>query len=119
MAFHFLTLHFAFFGALMFSLGSLASTYVCSMLFKRRIRRASGKPDENGVTRDDIRSELMRDAFATELMCNDDTPEDVTRYLSLEAERRARMRKQGVLANDDNDLFSPPRPRPELPESPQ
>lgn len=119
MAFHLLTLQFALFGTLMFSLGSLASTYVCSMLFKRSIRRASGKPDENGVTSDDIRSELMRDAFATALMCSDDTPEDVSRYLYLEAERRARMRKQGLLGIDENDLFSPPRHRPELPGGPQ
>ena len=61
------------------------------------------------MTRDDIRSELMRDAFATDLMCNDDTPDDVVRYLYLEAERRAKMRKEGVLADNENDLFSPPQ----------
>ena len=116
MAFHFLTLHFAVFGVLMFCLGSLASTYTCSMLFKRTVRRASGKPDENGVTRDDIRAELMRDAFATELMCSDDTPEDVTRYLYLEAERRARLRKQGVRVENENDLFSKPHSNPEPPQ---
>ncbi len=113
MVFHLVTLQFALFGALMFSLGYSASTYVCWMMFKRRIRRVAGEPDENGVTRDDIRSELMRDAFATELMCNDDTPEDVTRYLYLEAERRARMRKQGVSVENENDLFSKPHPNPE------
>lgn len=113
MAFHMLTLQFALFGVLMFCLGSLASTFVCSMLFRRTIRRASGEPDENGVTRDDIRAELMLDAFATELMCSDDTPEDVARYLYLEAERRARLRKQGVSVENENDLFSKPHSNPE------
>ncbi|MDE0605539.1 MAG: hypothetical protein OXH78_00085 [Acidimicrobiaceae bacterium] len=65
------------------------------------------------MTRDDIRSELMRDVFATELMCNEDTPDDVARYLYLEAERRARLRKQGVSVEDENDLFSKPHPNPE------
>ena len=114
----FLTLEIFIFGCVMFTLGMSLSTYTCMRLFRRHLRRAAGEPDEHGVTRDDIRSELMRDAFATELMCNDDTPEDVARYLYLEAERRARMRKQGFLADDENDLFSPPRHRPELPESP-
>ncbi len=114
----FLTLEFITFGGVMFTLGMSLSTYTCLRLFRRHLRRAAGEPDEHGVTRDDIRSELMSDAFATELMCNDGTSEDVARYLYLEAERRARMRKQGVLPNDENDLFSPPRHRPGLPESP-
>ena len=113
----FLTLEFVLFGGVMFTLGMSASAYTSLILVKRHFRRSSGKPDENGVTRDDIRSELMRDAFATELMCKDDTPEDVVRYLYLEAERRAKMRKQGVLADAENDLFSPPQRKPELPES--
>lgn len=112
MVLHFVLLQFGLFGILMFSWGYSAATYVCTMLFKRSIRRASGKADENGVTRDDIRSELMRDPFAVELMCSDDTPEDVTRYLYLEAERRARMRKQGVSVENENDLFSNPKPKP-------
>lgn len=110
-----LTLEFVLFGAMMFTLGMSASAYTSYHLLKRHIRRSSGSStDENGVSRDDIRSELMRDAFATELMCNDDTPEDVVRYLYLEAERRAKMRKDGVLADDENDLFSPPHHNPEL-----
>lgn len=113
----FFTLEFIIFSGVMFTLGMSVSAYTYLRLFRRHLRRAAGEPDENGVTRDDIRSELMRDEFATELMCNDDTPEDVARYLYLEAERRARMRKQGVLAADENDLFSPPRHKPELPES--
>ena len=117
MARFFLTLEFVVFGGFMFTLGMSASAYTFRMLLKRHFRSSSGKPDEPGVTRDDIRSELMRDAFATDLMCNDDTPDDVVRYLYLEAERRAKMRKQGVLADDENDLFSPPQRKPELPES--
>ena len=105
-----LTLEFVLFGAMMFTLGMSASAYISWMLVKRHLGRLSGRSaNENGVTRDDIRSELMRDAFATDLMCNDDTPDDVVRYLYLEAERRAKMRKQGVLADNENDLFAPPQ----------
>ncbi len=109
----FLTTQFLLFGALMFSVGMTASGYTTWMLLKRYVRRSSGKPDEHEVTRDDIRLELMLDAFATELMCNDDTPEDVVRYLYLEAERRARLRKRGVSLENENDLFSKPHPNPE------
>ncbi|MDE0067783.1 MAG: hypothetical protein OXN44_13045 [Acidimicrobiaceae bacterium] len=109
----FFTAQFAALGCLLFTLGMLTSTYTSWALFRRHLRRCSGKPDEHGVTRDDIRSELMRDVFATELMCNEDTPDDVARYLYLEAERRARLRKQGVSVEDENDLFSKPHPNPE------
>ncbi|MCY3850107.1 MAG: hypothetical protein OXF75_04800 [Acidimicrobiaceae bacterium] len=108
-----LTAQFALLGCVMFTLGMSASAYTCWKLFRRHLQRCSGKPDEHGVTRDDIRSELMRDAFATELMCSEETPEDVARYLYLEAERRARLRKQGVSVEDENDLFSKPHPDPE------
>lgn len=108
-----MTAQFALLCLLMFTLGMLTSTLTCWKWFRRHLRRCSGKPDEHGVTRDDIRSELMRDAFATELMCNEDTPDDVARYLYLEAERRARLRKQGVSVEDENDLFSKPHPNPE------
>lgn len=123
-----LSLPFALFGTLMFLFGYLASSYVTLMLLKgtvrtsrRRARTASsqtvtsdnGVASDNGVTRDDIRAELLRDAFATELMCNDDTPDDVARYLYLEAERRARLRKQGVAVENENDLFSKPHDNPE------
>ncbi len=109
MALFFLTVEFALFGALMFTLGMSASSYIVSMLLKRNIRKSSGSStDENAVTRDDIRSELMRDPFATDLMCNDDTSDDVVRYLYLEAERRVKLRKQGILGDHENDLFSPP-----------
>ena len=105
----FLTLEFVLFSGFMFTLGMSVSAYTSLRLVRRHLRRSSGKADENGVTRDDIRSELMRDAFATDLMCNDDTPDDVVRYLYLEAERRAKMRKRGLLADNENDLFSPPQ----------
>ncbi len=105
----FLTLEFVLFGGFMFTLGMSVSAYTSLRLVRRHLRRSSGKADEHGVTRDDIRSELMRDAFATDLMCNDDTPDDVVRYLYLEAERRAKMRKEGLLADNENDLFSPPQ----------
>lgn len=109
----FLTTQFMLFGCMMFTLGMLTSTYTCSKLFRSHLRRCSGKPDDHGVTRDDIRLELMCDPFATELMCNDGTPDDVARYLYLEAERRARLRKRGVSVEDENDLFSKPHPNPE------
>ena len=35
------------------------------------------------------------------------TPEDVQRYLYLEAERRAIMRKRRQLADSENDFFAP------------
>lgn len=109
----FLTTQFALLCFLMFTLGMFTSSYTSLKLFRRHLRRCSGKPDEQGVTRDDIRTELMLDPFATELMCNDETPDDVARYLYLEAERRARLRKQGVSLEDENDLFSKPHPKPE------
>ena len=109
----FFTAQFALFGFLMFTLGMFTSTYSCLRLLRRHLRRHSGKPDEHGVTREDIRAELMLDAFATELMCNEDTPDDVARYLYLEAERRARLRKQGVSVENEYDLFSKPHPNPE------
>lgn len=106
------TLPFALFGTFMFLLGYLASSYVCLMLLRRTPRvpskKTSNTSNSGDVTRDDIRAELLRDTFATELMCDDDTPDDVARYLYLEAERRARLRKQGVDVEDDTDLFSRP-----------
>ncbi len=113
-----LTLQFFVFGGLMFTLGSSLSAYTCLRLFRRHLRRAAGEPDKNGVTRDDIRAELMCDVFAVELMSKDETPDDVARYLYMEAERRARMRKQGVLPEDEKDLFSTPQSKPESPEGP-
>ncbi len=61
------------------------------------------------VSRDDIRHELMRDPFVADMFGDDDTPDDVARYLYLEAERRALMRKRKELLEDENDFFAPPR----------
>ena len=61
------------------------------------------------ITREDIRDELIRDPVATRMMVDDDTPEDVQRYLYLEALRRARFRKMDLLDDCDNDLFAAPR----------
>ena len=40
---------------------------------------------------------------------SDGTPDDVQRYLYLEAERRAIMRKRKQLADNETDFFAPPR----------
>ena len=61
------------------------------------------------VTRQDIREELCRDPIAVDMFMNDGTPDDVQRYLYLEAERRAIMRKRRQLADNENDFFAPPR----------
>ena len=65
--------------------------------------------DDVEVTREDIRDELIRDPVATRMMVDDDTPEDVQRYLYLEALRRVRLRKMNLLDDSDNDLFAAPR----------
>ena len=72
--------------------------------------------DSADVTRDDIRDELMRDRVAIELMVGDRTPENVQRYLYLEALRRARMRKLNLLGEDENDFFAAPPYQNERPE---
>lgn len=61
------------------------------------------------ITSEEIRSELMRDPAATKLMVADSTPEDVQRYIFLEAYRRARYRKMKLLDESENDLFAKPR----------
>ena len=61
------------------------------------------------VSRAEIRDEFIRDPAAARFMLDDDTPTDVLRYLYLEAERRARMRKVKLLDDSENDLFAPPR----------
>jgi len=65
--------------------------------------------DGKTVTRNDIREELCRDPVAADMFMSDRTPEDVQRYLCLEAERRAIMRKRRQLADNENDFFAPPR----------
>lgn len=72
---------------------------------------ASGRKDTQKVvvTRADVRNELIRDPVATEMLLSDDTPEDVQRYLYLEAMSRAHMRKHNLLGEDDNNFFDDPR----------
>ena len=103
------TVQFALFGLLMFNAGLvvpvLRNKWYRWKLGRERAWRAAGRP----ITRDDIREELCRDPVATELFMSDDTPDDVQRYIYLEAERRAIMRRQRQLADDENDFFAPPR----------
>ena len=103
------TAQFVLFGLLMFNAGLrvpiLRNKWYRWKLERERAYRAAGRP----ITRDDIREELCRDPVATELFMSDNTPEDVQRYLYLEAERRAMMRRQKQLADDESDFFAPPR----------
>ena len=105
------TVQFVLFGLLMFNAGLLVpvlrNKWYRWKLGRERACRAAGRP----ITRDDIREELCRDPVATELFMNDGTPQDVQRYIYLEAERRAIMRRQKQLADDENDFFAPPRRR--------
>ncbi len=71
----------------------------------RRMRAARTGP----ITKDDIREELGRDPVAMNLFMSDHTPSDVQRYLYLEAERRAIMRRSRQLAENESDFFAPPR----------
>ena len=63
---------------------------------------------DDNVTRDEVRAELLRDRVVVDIVASDDTPEEVVRYLYIEAEQRARQRKRGQLKGDDNDLFAIP-----------
>jgi len=71
--------------------------------------RAGGYGVLGTIVEDDIREELCRDPVAVDMFMSDDTPGDVQRYLYLEAERRAIMRKRKQLADHENDFFAPPR----------
>lgn len=97
------------FGVSMLMLG-LLYPHLRNKWYRRRLKkvRAVG-PDGTVVTKDDIRRELMRDPVAADLFTSDDTPDDVARYLFLEAERRAMLRKCNRLDDDENDFFAPPR----------
>ncbi|MYB24539.1 MAG: hypothetical protein F4X37_05480 [Acidimicrobiia bacterium] len=95
------------FGLACFSLG-LLTPLARARWCRRRLER--GRAGGGGtVTKDDIRGELCRDPMAVSMFVSDDTPEDVQRYLYLEAERRAIMRKRKQLTNKENDFFAPPR----------
>ena len=100
---------FVLYGLLMFHLGLLAPI-VRNKWYRRRLRRErAGRGGDRTVNKDDIRAELCRDPVAVDMFMSDSTPEDVQRYLYLEAERRAIMRKRSQLADSENDFFAPPR----------
>ena len=100
---------YAFFGLAMFNLGLLAPFARNKWYRWRMERERAGRGDGRTVTKEDIREELCRDPVAVDMFMNDDTPNDVQRYLYLEAERRAIMRKRRQLADNENDFFAPPR----------
>ena len=104
-----MAVEFAAFGFFMFNLG-LFVPRLRTLWYRGRTKRLRAVRSADGaITRDDIREELCRDPVATQMFMNDDTPEDVQRYLYLEAERRATMRRHRQLAEDENDFFAPPR----------
>ena len=105
------TVELALFGLAMFTLGMIVPA-LRSRWYRWRMRceRAGrGGGDGVAVTKADIREEMCRDPVAVELFLSDATPSDVQRYLYLEAERRAVMRKRRQLADNENDFFAPPR----------
>ena len=104
-----MTAEFTLFGLAMFNLGLLAP-FLRNKWYRRRMQRErAGRGAGRTITKDDIREELCRDPVAVNLFMHDGTPEDVQRYLYLEAERRAIMRKRSQLTDNENDFFAPPR----------
>ena len=100
---------FALFGMLMFNVG-LVVPIARNKWYRWRMRRErAGRCDGETVTKNDIREELCRDPVAVDMFMSDSTPDDVQRYLYLEAERRAILRKRRQLADNENDFFAPPR----------
>ena len=97
------------FGMVMFNLGLLVPSLRNGWYRRRLKRRHAVGPNGEVVTKDDIRHEILRDPVAAEMFMDDDTPDDVTQYLFLEAERRAMLRKCNRLDDDENDFFAPPR----------
>ncbi len=104
-----MTAEFTLFGLFMFNLGLFVPIARNRWHRWRMQRERAGRGDGRRITRDDIREELSRDPVAADMFMNDRTPEDVQRYLYLEAERRAIMRKRRQLADNENDFFAPPR----------
>ncbi len=100
---------FVLLGMVMFILGWSLPVLRTGWYRRRLKRRRAARTQDSAITKDDIRNELCRDPVATELFMNDSTPEDVQRYLYLEAERRAIMRRDRQLREDENDFFAPPR----------
>ena len=103
-----MTAEFTLFGLLMFSLG-LFVPIARNQWYRRRMKRQRAGRGDGRITKDDIREELCRDPVAVDMFMSDSTPEDVQRYLYLEAERRAIMRRRRQLAAGENDFFAPPR----------
>ena len=104
-----MTAEFAVFGLAMFNLGLVVPVARNRWYRWRMKRERAGRAEGRPVTKEDIREELCRDPVAVDMFMSDDTPEDVQRYLYLEAERRAIMRKRRQLADNENDFFAPPR----------
>ena len=104
-----MTAAFGTFGLAMFNLGLLVPILKAKWYRRQLAGVRTVCSDGTVVTKDDIRHELLRDPVATDIFASDDTSEDVQRYLFLEAERRATMRKRKQLDDDENDLFAPPR----------
>ena len=100
---------YAVFGLAMFNLGLIAPLARNKWYRRRMERERAGRRGGRTVTKKDIREELCRDPVAVDMFMSDRTPDDVQRYLYLEAERRAIMRKRKQLADHENDFFAPPR----------
>ncbi len=96
------------FGLTMFNLGLIVPIARNGWYRQRmkRLRDARFRP--GSVTRKEIREEMCRDPVAIDMFMSDDTPSDVQRYLYLEAERRAMMRRLRQLSDTENDFFAPP-----------
>lgn len=104
-----MTAEFTLFGLFMFNLG-LFVPIVRNKWYRRRMERErAGRRHPSRITKDDIREELCRDPVALDMFMSDGTPDDVQRYLYLEAERRAIMRRRKQLADNETDFFAPPR----------
>ena len=104
-----MTAEFAFFGLAMFNVGLIVPLARNRWYRWRMQRERAGRGGGRTITKDDIREELCRDPVAIDMFMSDCTPDDVQRYLYLEAERRAIMRKRKQLADHENDFFAPPR----------
>ena len=103
-----ITIYFVLFGLAMFNLGGM-SIILMHIWHRRRTRLGSAGRGDAEITKADVRDELTRDPVAMEMFMRDETPDDVQRYLYLEAERRAVMRKRRILTDGETDFFAPPR----------